>query len=221
MISRRRLRTLGAPLTSQVGYHSGDVSLLPELFRGSAVAPDEGVSDVQAHLGQSIVPLFFAGCLSCSSAAQSHAKVPVPEKTPGGGYLGLDRNLYPGRPDAAYNRKTFLIHRILAQQTDPDSPTLGQENGRSSHPTTWASSFYGTAGLMRINLEKAKGGTLATALGVADGHAAIQAAKREGFPAGTTIFLDQEQGGRLLQEQADYLFAWTEGVSAGGFHAGA
>jgi len=70
-------------------------------------------------------------------------------------------------------------------------------------------------------LEKAKGGTSATALGLADAHAAIEAAKREGFPAGTTIFLDQEEGGRLLREQADYLFAWTEAVSAGGFHAGA
>src|ERR1700743_2128012 len=28
-------------------------------------------------------------------------------------------------------------------------------------------------------------------------------------------------GGRLLEEQAGYLFAWTEEVSAGGFHAGA
>ena len=34
-------------------------------------------------------------------------------------------------------------------------------------------------------------------------------------------FSSIREGGRLLQEQTEYLFAWTEGVSAEGFHAGA
>jgi hypothetical protein len=46
------------------------------------VAPDE-VSLMFKHTWvQSIVPLFFAGCLSCSSAAQRQAKAPVTEKAP-------------------------------------------------------------------------------------------------------------------------------------------
>ena len=36
------------------------------------------------------------------------------------------------------------------------------------------------------------------------------AARREGFPAQTIIFLDQEQGGRMLPEQKAYIYAWVD-----------
>ena len=60
----------------------------------------------------------------------------------------------------------------------------------------------------------------AAALGTADGKAAVTAAAREGFPENVIIFLDQEEGGRLLPEQAAYLFAWVDAVRAGGARAG-
>jgi hypothetical protein len=34
------------------------------------------------------------------------------------------------------------------------------------------------------------------------------------------IFLDQEEGGRMLPEQKAYIYAWVDGVNAGGFRAG-
>ena len=40
------------------------------------------------------------------------------------------------------------------------------------------------------------------------------------FPLETIIFLDQEQGGRMLPEQKAYIYAWVDGVNAGGFRAG-
>ena len=43
---------------------------------------------------------------------------------------------------------------------------------------------------------------------------------RSGFPQGTVIFLDQEEGGRLLPEQRAYLYAWVDSVNAQGFQAG-
>ena len=58
-------------------------------------------------------------------------------------------------------------------------------------------------------------------LGKADAAQAIAAAQREGFPKHTILFLDQEEGGRLLPEQAAYFFGWTEAVSASPFRAGA
>lgn len=70
-------------------------------------------------------------------------------------------------------------------------------------------------------LGKVKSGTSATALERIDARDAVQAAKREGFPLGATLFLDQEEGGRLLPEQAEDLFAWTEAVSAEEYRAGA
>jgi len=53
-----------------------------------------------------------------------------------------------------------------------------------------------------------------------DAQAASAAAQREGFHRGTIIFLDQEEGGRMLVEQKAYIFAWADEVVAGGFRAG-
>jgi Domain of unknown function (DUF1906) len=170
---------------------------------------------------QSIVRLFLAGCLSCSSATQGHANAPVTEKAVGGGYLGLDRNLYPGDqtlPTIA-KRFSFIGYWLNSPPGTQSNTWTGKRPLLRSYNLGFLVLWNGRSD--QEILEKAKGGTSATALGVADAHAAIQAAKREGFPAGATLFIDQEEGGRLLQEQADYLFAWTEGVSAGGFHGGA
>jgi hypothetical protein len=48
----------------------------------------------------------------------------------------------------------------------------------------------------------------------------VETAAREGFPKNVLIFLDQEEGGRMLPEQAAYLFAWADAVRAGGARAG-
>jgi len=60
----------------------------------------------------------------------------------------------------------------------------------------------------------------ATTLGRSDARAAEEAAHREGFPRATVIFLDQEQGGRMLPEQKAYIYAWVDGIVAAGFRAG-
>jgi hypothetical protein len=60
----------------------------------------------------------------------------------------------------------------------------------------------------------------AAALGRSDAAAAVSAAKREGFAPGATLFLDQEEGGRLLPEQSAYLFAWVEAVRASQYKPG-
>lgn len=57
-------------------------------------------------------------------------------------------------------------------------------------------------------------------LGQSDAQAAATSARREGFRPGIVIFLDQEQGGRMLPEQKAYIFAWVDGVVAAGFRAG-
>jgi len=60
----------------------------------------------------------------------------------------------------------------------------------------------------------------AAAIGQSDAHAAIAAATREGFPRSTVIFLDIEEGGRMLAEQKAYIYAWVDAVAAAGFRAG-
>jgi hypothetical protein len=60
----------------------------------------------------------------------------------------------------------------------------------------------------------------ATRLGKSDAQAATATALGEGFPRATIIFLDQEQGGRMLPEQKAYIYAWIDAVTAAGFRAG-
>ncbi|MGI4831233.1 MAG: glycoside hydrolase domain-containing protein, partial [Janthinobacterium lividum] len=69
-------------------------------------------------------------------------------------------------------------------------------------------------------LKAAKAGTSPAAFGRKDAAIAAASAQREGFPAHTILFLDQEEGGRLLTEQAAYLLGWTEAVAATGFRPG-
>ena len=40
------------------------------------------------------------------------------------------------------------------------------------------------------------------------------------FPPEPIIFLDQEEGGRMLPQQKAYIYAWVDGVAAAGFRAG-
>ena len=60
----------------------------------------------------------------------------------------------------------------------------------------------------------------AARVGKADAAAAVSSAQREGFPKGAIIFLDQEQGGRMLPEQRTYILAWVDAVVRGGYRAG-
>lgn len=69
-------------------------------------------------------------------------------------------------------------------------------------------------------LKARKSGTPPAALARKDAAVAIAAARGEGFPARTLLFLDQEEGGILLDEQAAYLLAWTEAVAASDYRPG-
>ena len=50
----------------------------------------------------------------------------------------------------------------------------------------------------------------ASKLGKSDARMAAAATRKEGFPAHTIIFLDQEQGGRMLPEHKAYIYAWVD-----------
>lgn len=57
-------------------------------------------------------------------------------------------------------------------------------------------------------------------VGVNDAREAAATARSEGFPPGTVIFLDQEEGGSMYDEQMAYLLAWFDEIVAQGFRAG-
>jgi len=130
-------------------------------------------------------------------------------------YLGFDRNEYPGDTNLKTLHQTFSYAGYWL-----NNPPGESSNGWVGHRAAVESAGFGFLVLFNGRLY-AQLKTVANAkrLGQSDAQAAISAATREGFPRATIIFLDQEQGGRMLPEQKAYIFAWVDGVIAAEFRA--
>jgi hypothetical protein len=131
-------------------------------------------------------------------------------------YLGFDRNDYPGDSNLKSLRQTFAYTGYWL-----NNPPGASSNSWAGHRTAVESAGFGFLVLFNGRLyAQLKNVTNAKRLGQADARAAAESARREGFPAAAIIFLDQEQGGRMLPEQKAYIYAWVDGVVAAGFRAG-
>jgi hypothetical protein len=133
-------------------------------------------------------------------------------------YLGFDRNDYPGDATLKALRQTFSYAGYWL-----NNPPGEKTNTWTGHRAAVESAGFGFLVLFNGRLYAGlKSVANATRLGRSDAHAAAVAARREGFPKKkeTIIFLDQEQGGRMLPEQKAYIFAWVDAVIAAGFRAG-
>jgi hypothetical protein len=130
-------------------------------------------------------------------------------------YAGFDRNDYPGDAALTALRKDF---RYTAYWLN--NPPGEQQNSWTGKRALLKQHGFGFLALFNGRVYADLKGKDAAALGIEDGKAAVAAALREGFARNTLIFLDQEEGGRLLAEQAAYLFAWADAVRAAGARAG-
>jgi len=135
-------------------------------------------------------------------------------------YVGFDANLYPGDEQLATLHQKFAFTGYW----------LNNPPGASSNP--WAGkrevlvrAGFGFLVVFNGRLDKEilvaqKSGKAPAAFARDDARTAVAAARREGFPPGTIIFLDQEEGGRMLPEQAAYLLAWTEAIAGSAYKPG-
>src|SRR6202167_409783 len=131
-------------------------------------------------------------------------------------YLGFDANDYPGDANLKTLHQTFAYTGYWLS-----SPPGEKANSWAGHRAAVESAGFGFLVLFNGRLyAELKTVANATKLGNSDAQAAAAAARREGFPSATIIFLDQEQGGRMLPEQKAYIYAWVDGVTAAGFRAG-
>ena len=148
-----------------------------------------------------IVALFFC-CVSLQAQSPS--------------YLGFDRNTYPGDANLKTLHQTFSYAGYWL-----NNPPGEKTNTWTDHRAAVDSAGFGFLVLFNGRLyAELKSVARATKLGNSDAQAAVAAARREGFPAHTIIFLDQEQGGRMLPEQKAYIYAWVDAVTDAGFRAG-
>ena len=129
-------------------------------------------------------------------------------------YLGFDRNDYPGDENLKVLWQTFSYAGYWL-----NNPPGAASNSWAGKRALLESAGFGFLVLFNGRLD-AQLQHNATALGRSDGNAATSAAKREGFSAHTIIFLDLEEGGRMLPEQKAYIYAWVDAVNASGFRAG-
>jgi hypothetical protein len=131
-------------------------------------------------------------------------------------YLGFDRNEYPGDSSLKILRQTFSYTGYWL-----NNPPGEKANTWSERRVAVEAAGFGFLVLFNGRLyAELKTVANAARLGKSDAAAAAAAARREGFPVLTVIFLDQEQGGRMLPEQKAYIYAWADGVIAAGFRAG-
>jgi Rv2525c-like, glycoside hydrolase-like domain len=131
-------------------------------------------------------------------------------------YLGFDRNEYPGDANLKTLHQTFAYTGYWL-----NNPPGESTNTWAGHRAAVESAGFGFLVLFNGRLyAQLKTVANAARLGQSDAQAAAAAARREGFPGKTIIFLDQEQGGRMLPEQKAYIYAWVDGVTAAGFRAG-
>jgi hypothetical protein len=135
-------------------------------------------------------------------------------------YAGFDRNDYPGDAALPELRKHFDF--VGYWLTNPPGESKNTWVGKRALLLRQGFGFVVVAnGRLDKEIQRsAKQGVAPPALARRDAAAAVMAARREGFPARTILFLDQEEGGRLLDEQAAYLLAWTEAVAASDYRPG-
>jgi len=134
----------------------------------------------------------------------------------GRSYLGFDKNDYPGDSQLAVLHKTFAYSSYWL-----NNPPYMTSNPWQGKRAILSGQGFGFLILFSGRLDKElKRHRDAATLGHADGEAAVADARREGFPARAIIFLDQEEGGRLLPEQAAYISAWIAAVKASAYRFG-
>jgi len=133
-----------------------------------------------------------------------------------GPYLGFDRNEYPGDENLQSLRRIFSYTGYWL-----NNPPGMKSNNWIGHRSAVEAAGFGFLVLFNGRLyTELKSVSNAQRLGESDAQTALKAAQREGFPRATIIFLDQEQGGRMLPEQKAYIYSWVDTVTVAGFRAG-
>jgi hypothetical protein len=129
-------------------------------------------------------------------------------------YLGFDRNDYPGDASLATLRQSFSYAGFWL-----NNPPGANSNTWAGKRSILKAQGFGFLVLFNGRLYKELKRD-ASALGQKHAVDAVSAATREGFPSGTIIFLDIEEGGRMLPEQKTYIYRWVDDVTEAGFRAG-
>jgi hypothetical protein len=171
---------------------------------------------IKSRLPDTLVLLATLSLSGCSHAQPSpEAKIDSTVKQTD--FVGFDRNSYPGDARLADLHQHFAFVGYWL-----NNPPGAHQNGWAGKRRKLVDAGFGFLVLFngRLEAEITKSKLAPQALGRQDAAVAIAAAQLEGFPDGTILFLDQEEGGRLTDPQSGYFFGWTEAVGASHFRPG-
>jgi hypothetical protein len=131
-------------------------------------------------------------------------------------YIGFDRNTYPGDENLAALRRDFSFagYWLNVPPGATSNSWVGKRDALRKAGFGFLVLFNGR---LDAELKKAKD---AAELGRKDAASAVAAAQHDAFPAHTIIFLDVEEGGRMLPEQKAYIYAWVDHLNEAGFRPG-
>ncbi len=129
-------------------------------------------------------------------------------------YLGFDRNDYPGDDLLAELHRSFAFTGYWLN--NPPGEHVNSWRGKRERLEREGLGFL----LLYNGRSYALLKNLKSNPGAGDGAQAARAAREEGFRPGSILFLDQEEGGRMLEVQRKYVFAWAEAVRRAGYRAG-
>jgi hypothetical protein len=157
--------------------------------------------------------VLFARAAGPNATSRTQAENP-PSQT----YLGFDANDYPGDDALRGLRRTFTFSGYWL-----NVPPGAKTNSWTGHRAALLKNGFGFLILFNGRLSKELQPPVDPRdLGARDAEIAVAAAQREGFSAGTSkvIYLDIEEGGRMLPAQLSYIQGWNERVASSGFAAG-
>src|SRR6185312_10993333 len=148
--------------------------------------------------------------LTVTTLAGAQRSSPPQKADAAGSYAGFDRNDYPGDEALAELRRHFAFagYWLNTPPGERRNTWVGKREALVRNGFGFLVLVNGRPDAVVLRAGRAR--TPPVSLGRKDAADAVAAARLEHFPARTILFLDQEEGGRLLEEQAAYLFAWTE-----------
>jgi hypothetical protein len=170
-----------------------------------------------SHLPIIITAIAFALLSLSSPLARAQESAPTSNQPDSPHtYLGFDVNEYPGDAALTSLKQTFAFAGYWL-----NVPPGAKQNNWIGKRAEFLKNGFGFLVLFNGRFDRELNSpSHAAELAATDAKSAIAAARREGFPANTIIFLDQEEGGRLLPEQMEYVLAWVDAINSNGFRAG-
>jgi Rv2525c-like, glycoside hydrolase-like domain len=156
--------------------------------------------------------LVFSGmalCLASTDSRESRASEVH-------SFLGFDRNEYPGDAALPILRKSysFASYWLSPPPGEKTNSWIGKRGLMQSQGFGFLLLYQGRTSRQLPDKKSS------IEAGLADARAAADAARREGFPGSTVIFLDVEEGGRFSDSYHAYLRSWAESLTKEKFRPG-